>query len=161
MSLEVSAPIKIIVMFFIQDHLKMLTASQDEQLKIYADDVASTNTQIEKLRISQLTEIDQRCKEVDYLKQQFSDQLNSIQQDHNEYAQKLSNVTLERNSLIEKVSELEEANCKLSEEAAKETSRLRSELTAKINHLKRISEHAEQVEYENSALQLRLTQVQR
>lgn len=110
--------------------------------------------EIEKLRESQLTEIDQRCLEVDALKGQLSGQLSMLQQGHEALSHQVADLSAERNSLLRSVSELEQANQSLSTELVKQ----RQEWE---DHLKNTSEHVAQVELEKTTFQAQLIQLQR
>lgn len=76
-------------------------------MKLYEEDITRLNHEIERLRQSQLTEIDQRCNEVDALKQQLSGQLSSLQRDRDSLSHKLIDIAAEKNCLVNKVSQLE------------------------------------------------------
>ena len=81
--------------------------SQSQTLKSYEKNIACLNHEIERLRQSQLTEIDQRCNEVDALKQQLSGQLSSLQHDRDSLSHQLIDIAAEKNCLVNKVSQLE------------------------------------------------------
>lgn len=119
------------------------------------------NLQIEKLRENQLTEIDQRCKEVDTLKQQLSDQLNSLQLDRDSLSHTLADKTAENTSLLKKVSTLKKKNSTLESKLCEETIKFRHEMESFDSQMRNILSHAEQLELENTALQSKLTRVQR
>lgn len=128
--------------------------SQAEKLKSYENENARQTQDLEKLRLSQLTEIDQRCREVDALKQQLSGQLNTLQQDHDNLSRQLAEQSAERESLLGKVAGLEGENKALTMELGKR----RQECD---NRVRAITDHAEQVQLENNTLQSQLMQLQR
>ena len=130
-------------------------------MESYESDIAQFKLQIEKLRQNQVAEIDQRCREVDHLKLQLSEQLSSIQEDRDGLAKRLSSATSENELLKKQVSRLESEKVLISEQAMDENSTLRRECNTLKTRLVRISEHSKQLELENTALRSRLAKVQR
>lgn len=112
---------------------------------------------LEELRLSQLTEIDQRCREVDSLKQQLADQLNSLQEDRDSLSHQLSNMATEKECLLKRISPFEEKINSLETKLVETT----AECGVLNSHIASKSDHANQVELENMALQSQLVQVRR
>ena len=146
-----------VLLFVVKDELVSLLNSQTEKLKSNANDIAQLNQEVEKLRQSQLTEIDQRCREVDVLKDQLSGQLHSLQQDHDSLLQQLNDTVAEKKMLICKFSDLQLENDTLTKEVMEK----KKQCDSYNKCLKSLSERAEDFELENSALQAKLVEVQR
>ena len=109
------------------------------------------------MRQSQLTEIDQRCREVDILKDQLSGQLHSLQQDHDSLLQQLNDALAEKKVLVGKFSDLQFKNDTLTKEVLEK----KRQCDSYNKYLKSLSEHAKDFELENSALQTKLVEIQR
>lgn len=103
-----------------------------------------------------MKEIDQRCKEVDALKVQLSEELNSLQRDHDKLSHKLAEVTAENKDLVQKLENLEEKNCFLTTQSSETTVKWTRQCSLLKSRLTSISSHTEQVESENSALRSQL-----
>jgi chromosome segregation ATPase len=116
-------------------------------LQSYESEVSRLTQDLEQLRESQLTEIDQRCREVDALKQQLSGQLSTLQQDHDNLSRQLVGQRAEREYLLSTQESLEGELVKRQHEYE--------------GRVQAISDHADGVEKENSTLQARLSQQQR
>lgn len=123
--------------------MQSLTTSQKEQLECYENDLKQSNLQLNKLRQSQVTEIDQRCRQVDILKQQLSDQLESLQHQRDSL---VSHLKVKTSTLA---SSIEECN------------KLRHEIEELRVQLERSSEHASQLQNENATLHNQLKRSQR
>ena len=137
--------------------MSSLTQCQGKKLKTYECDSTLLRQEIEKLRQSQLAEIDERCREVDALKQQLSEQLNCLQQDHDSHLHILTSVTAERNTLLDTLSKLEVENSSL----ISELSHTKHQYNAQSSLFSSLSDKMEQINLENTALRSKLTRVQR
>lgn len=111
-------------------------------------EIQQLNLQLEKLRQSQLSEIDQRCSEVDALKQQLSDQLTSLQNQCNSLSSKLADATSEKKCLLERISRLESDNESLTSRCVEQSLEW-DRLNCKFQ---RAAEHEEKLELENKAI---------
>ena len=144
----------IFLMQHIQEELHSLVQSQAEKLKSHENENMRLTQDLERLRASQLTEIDLRCREVDTLKQQLSGQLSTLQQDHDNLSRQLVEQRAEKDSLLGRLARLEREKEGLGAELAKR----QQECEGRVRI---ITDHAEQVKMENSALQSQLSQQQR
>lgn len=132
-----------------------------DELELERTENIQLKQQIENLRLGQLKEIDQRCKEVDALKQQLSEQLNSLQKDRDTLSCKLTELTHENKCLLNKVSSLEETNLCLATKLSEATEKLQLESKELNSHFALLSTYTEQLQSENSTLQSQLSFLRR
>lgn len=126
-------------------------------MKVSKSDAEQLSLQIEKLRQSQLAEIDHRCSEVDALKQQLTYQLTSLQQNCSSLSCQLTEASAENAHLLERNSLVEVEKERIAEQLSKKV----QEQEILKSKLKNMSLHVEKLEGENKAVHSRLILTER
>lgn len=133
------------VVILLQEIVNISSCLQNEELESYKNE-------IDNLRQSQLTEIDLRCREVDSLKEQLSNRLETLQEDSESLVRQVSDLSTDKRKLVDQISCLESKLKFVSEQSKSKNSKLQHDNETLEVRVTKLSELTGQLKVDNATL---------